>query len=71
MEKETEIKETEKKKAGWGGARKGSGRPRSANNAGTVTINIPADVAEVLSRQTNRTAYIIEAIRFYETNRDK
>lgn len=53
------------KKNGWGGRRAGAGRPRGENHYGTVTINIPKDVAEVLANVPNRSAYIIEALREY------
>lgn len=55
----------QKENAGWGGKREGAGRP-SAGNVSTISLRIPADVAEILGEQENRTAYIIEAIRAYD-----
>ena len=55
----------EKKKNGWGGCRKGAGRPSVSNSVRSIAIRIPLDVAEILDCQENRTAYIIEAIRTY------
>lgn len=55
--------EAEKKQRG--GARPGAGRPRGRNNYRSIALRIPEDVAEILDRQENRSAYIIEAIRAY------
>lgn len=55
----------EKQNNGHGGRREGAGRPRGENNARSIALRIPKDVAEILDRQTNRSAYIIEAIRAY------
>lgn len=49
----------------WGGARHGAGRPKGEECVRTITIRIPADVAEILDAQPKRAAYIIEAIRAY------
>ena len=56
----------EKEKSRWGGRRTGAGRKATAGNVATIGLRIPADVAEILSRQENRTAYIVEAIREYD-----
>lgn len=61
MEQQSESK----KKDGRGGARPGAGRPRGRNNYRSIALRIPEDVAEILDRQENRSAYIIEAIRAY------
>lgn len=55
-----------KKKSGWGGRREGSGRPSENPSTRSIALRIPADVAEILDRQENRSAYIIEAIRAYD-----
>lgn len=57
---------SEEKKTGWGGARAGAGRPKGRNNFRTIGLRIPQDVAEIIDRQPNRSAYIIEAIRAYD-----
>ncbi|MBJ2184580.1 MAG: hypothetical protein JFR38_08760 [Muribaculaceae bacterium] len=57
---------SEEKKTGWGGARAGAGRPKGRNNFRTIGLRIPEDVAEIIDRQPNRSAYIIEAIRAYD-----
>ena len=56
---------SEEKKTGWGGARAGAGRPKGRNNFRTIGLRIPQDGAEIIDRQPNRSAYIIEAIRAY------
>lgn len=61
-----ENQNQEKKKDGRGGRREGAGRPRGLNNARSIGIRIPDDVAAILDRQENRSAYIIEAIRAYD-----
>ncbi|MDE7159364.1 MAG: hypothetical protein K2O24_00765 [Muribaculaceae bacterium] len=50
----------------WGGRRTGAGRKATSGNVATIGLRIPADVEEILSRQENRTAFIIEAIREYD-----
>lgn len=55
----------EKKNNGHGGRRAGAGRPRIMNNTRSIALRIPDDVAAILDGQTNRSAYIIEAIRAY------
>ena len=57
---------SEEKKTGWGGARAGAGRPKGRYNFRTIGLRIPEDVAEIIDRQPNRSAYIIEAIRAYD-----
>ncbi len=52
-----------KEKRQWGGRRAGAGRKATSGNVATIGLRIPADVEEILSRQENRTAFIIEAIR--------
>ncbi len=54
-----------------GGRRPGAGRPVTVDGTRTIGLRIPADVAEILDRQENRSAYIIEAIRAYEASRRK
>lgn len=61
---ENQNKET--KKSGHGGRRAGAGRPTTVGNTRTIALRIPADVAGILDRQPNRSAYIIEAIRAYD-----
>lgn len=58
-------------KKSWGGKRAGAGRPNVKNNTRTVGIRIPDDVAAILDRQPNRSAYIIEAIREYDRQQRK
>ena len=53
-------------KKGRGGRREGAGRPATVESTRTIGLRIPADVAEILDRQENRSAYIIEAIRAYD-----
>lgn len=54
--------QNEEKKTGWGGARKGSGRKKS-DNVKTIGLCVPQDIVDILDAQSNRSAYIIEAIR--------
>lgn len=61
----------ENQKNGHGGRREGAGRPRGENNARSIALRIPKDVAEILDRQENRSAYIIEAIRAYDHEQRK
>lgn len=56
----------EKRKNGWGGRRSGAGRPVTNPTTRSIALRIPEDVAEILDRQPNRSAYIIEAIRAYD-----
>lgn len=64
MEEQNQVK-----KNGWGGRRRGAGRPAKNPSTRSIALRIPEDVAEILDRQENRSAYIIEAIRFYENVR--
>ncbi len=63
--------QNEEKKNNWGGARAGAGRPKGRNNYKSIGLRIPEDVAEILDRQENRSAYIIEAIRAYDLQQRK
>lgn len=60
-----------KKKTGWGGKRQGAGRPVTNPTTRSIALRIPDDVAEILDRQENRSAYIIEAIRAYDREQRK
>lgn len=64
-----ENQNPEKKKNGHGGARAGAGRPVTVNNSRSIGLRVPQDVAEILERQENRSAFIIEAIRAYARER--
>ncbi len=59
-------KQSDETKKSWGGSRAGAGRPKKYDNVRSIALRIPEDVAEILDRQPNRSAYIIEAIRAYE-----
>lgn len=61
----------EKEKSKRGGRREGAGRPRGINNHASISIRIPEDVSEILDRQQNRSAFIIEAIRAYDKEQRK
>lgn len=51
---------------GWGGARAGSGRKKTA--AASISIRIPEDVAAILANvEGSKTDYIVAAIRAYAT----
>lgn len=63
--------QTEKKKGQWGGRRQGAGRKSDNPSTRSIALRIPADVAEILDRQDNRSAYIIEAIRAYDREQRK
>ena len=58
-------------KKSWGGKRAGAGRPNVRNNTRTIALRIPDDVAAILDRQPNRSAYIIEAIKEYDRQQRK
>lgn len=60
-----------KKGKGWGGRREGAGRRSDNPSTRSIALRIPEDVAEILDRQANRSAYIIEAIRAYEREQRK
>ena len=55
--------EQPKEKKQWGGKREGAGRPRESVKS--IALRIPQDVSDILDKQENRSAYIIEAIRAY------
>lgn len=57
MENELNAKNTH------GGARKGSGRKKTT--AASIALRIPEDVAEILAKVDNRSAFIVEAVRHY------
>ena len=57
--------QNETPKKSRGGRREGAGRPRGNNNFKSIALRIPQDVAAILDRQPNRSAYIINAIRHY------
>lgn len=59
------MQNEEVKKSGRGGRREGAGRPSVKNNTRSIALRIPQDVADILDRQPNRSAFIIEAIRAY------
>lgn len=63
--------QSEKKNNGHGGRRAGAGRPKGQNNYSSIALRIPKDVAEILEKQENRSAYIIEAIRAYDREQRK
>ena len=54
--------ETDKEKK-WGGKREGSGRKKTTSKS--IALRIPKDVEQILEKQANRSAFIIEAIREY------
>lgn len=60
-----------KTKNGWGGRRQGAGRPSESPSVRSIALRIPQDVAEILDRQENRSAYIIDAIRAYDREQRK
>lgn len=59
----------EQTKKTWGGAREGAGRKAQRGNVKSIAIRIPQDIADILDKQTSKTDYIIEAIRFFEKNK--
>lgn len=73
MENEPENKPVEgrQEKRGWGGSRKGAGRPAQKKNVRSIALRIPADVAEILDRQDHKSAFIVEAIRAYARQQGK
>ena len=58
----------QEKDANWGGSRQGAGRKKKV--AKYVGFGAPDDVAGILERVENRTAFIIEAIRHYARTTD-
>lgn len=46
-----------------GGSRPGAGRKKTTSSS--IALRIPADVEQILSQVEQRSAYIVEAIRYY------
>ena len=66
VNKKTKMGNNEEKKSGRGGRRAGAGRKKGSGNCThSIAIRIPDDVAEILSKVGNRSAFIVEAIRYY------
>lgn len=65
------MEKPNEKKSGRGGRREGAGRPKGENNVRSIALRIPEDVANILDKQENRSAYIIEAIRAYDREQRK
>ena len=61
----------ESPKTGWGGKRQGAGRRSDNPSKRSIALRVPDDVAEILDRQENRSAFIIEAIRAYDREQRK
>lgn len=59
----------EKEEKNWGGARAGAGRKKTT--ARSIALRIPDDVAAILDSVPNRSAYIVEAIRYYHARAGK
>lgn len=59
------------KKSRRGGRREGAGRPNVKKSCKSIALRIPQDIDDILNRQPNRSAYIIEAIRAYERGRSQ
>ena len=57
------METNQEKKIGRGGSRPGAGRKKIASKS--IALRIPDDVVEILDSVENRSAYIIEAIRYY------
>lgn len=54
--------------AGWGGKREGSGRKKTSSKS--IALRIPEDVEKILDAvEGSKTAYIVEAIRFYHQHK--
>lgn len=53
------------KKGTHGGLREGAGRKATVANMRSIALRIPKDVADILDRQPNRSAFIVAAIRAY------
>lgn len=64
MQKETQ-------KNSHGGRREGAGRPAGRKDVQSITIRMPEDVAKILDQQSNKTSYILEAIRAYDKEQRK
>ncbi len=54
-----------------GGKRQGAGRPRTLDSKNRIGLRVPDDIIEILDRQENRSAFIIEAIRAYDQQQRK
>ena len=65
------MAETQKEKKQWGGSRQGAGRKSEEPRTRSIALRIPDDVAAILDRQENRSAFIIEAIRAYDAEQRK
>lgn len=66
------MENEEKEKKSWGGARTGSGRKKgSGSTAKSIALRIPYDVVAILDAEKNRSAFIVEAIRFYHKHRNE
>ena len=52
-------------KSSRGGRRPGAGRPKTVGSSRTIAIRVPEDIAAILDRQPNKSAFIIEAIRAF------
>lgn len=59
----------EKPKGKWGGARIGSGRPKTV--AKKYGFCAPADVATILDNVASKSDFICEAIRYYNAHLNK
>lgn len=59
------MESDEKNAQNWGGKREGAGRKRKYENNKTIALRIPEDVVAILDTVGNRSAFIVEAIRFY------
>ena len=57
------METNQEKKSGRGGSRPGAGRKKIASKS--IALRIPDDVVEILDAVDNRSAFIIEAIRYY------
>lgn len=58
-------------KSSHGGKRPGAGRPKSIDSHNRIGLRVPDDIVEILDRQKNRSAFIIEAIRAYDREQRK
>ena len=64
--KDMENQNLTPKKNTHGGRRAGAGRPTTVGSVNRIGLRVPDDIIEILDRQTNRSAFIIEAIRAYD-----
>lgn len=59
-----QTEKSSEKSSGWGGARNNSGRKKTTSKS--IALRIPEDVEAILdSVEGSKSAYIVEAIRFY------